>query len=777
MKRVEVASDYDAFLRSKLWPGVIYEAGYALVPDPGTFSNRDDSRPERPHLHEHQRFAVAFCQHRERAALFMECGLGKTSVALAWAERVGGRALVCAPLAAVPEFLNERDKFFPDLAVIHVPTGDVDDWLRSGTGIGLVSHHAFTRERDLSNLSAFVLDESSILKSGEGAIARALTESVEPVQSRLALSATPAPNDPTEYATHATFLGYVRSDAEFRARFFVRDGKFWRLKGHAQEEFPLWMSRFAIWMSDPGAYGFERRGLPPEDYRMEYVDLPPPGDAPDVARDLFGQPEGMDMSERARMRRSLYQDPARTERAVALARGYRTLIWTKLNDHADRLESALKDAGVAVAQIAGRTDEEERVRIVRAFKAGEVDCIVSKASVIGHGVNLQEAQRMIFAGYDESYEKLHQAIRRAHRQGRQDSLEVYILRAPEERPVVRSLERKAGRWADDASRQQKLFAKALESDVHAYRTGEPMAEWSEESETLKPVDGDHYRLIHGDCIKIMDDMEAESVDLSVFSPPFASLFTYSSERADMGNCRDGGNEEFNIHFAHFARRLFRVMKRGRVVGLHLAQLVAFRSRHGRKGIRDFRGKVIEVMEGAGFHYYGEFVIPKNPQAVAIRTKSERLQFSQLKRDSLESSPALNDYVLEFRRPGKQAEPVKTDISNEEWIRWASGVWGDIDETDVLSYRQARGENDERHICPLQLPVIERCVRLWSNPGEVVFSPFAGVGSEVYTAIKQRRYGLGVELKAEYFLQAVRHAELAEAETYHQTDLQLTGALA
>jgi DNA modification methylase len=165
------------------------------------------------------------------------------------------------------------------------------------------------------------------------------------------------------------------------------------------------------------------------------------------------------------------------------------------------------------------------------------------------------------------------------------------------------------------------------------------------------------------------------------------------------------------------------------------------------------------------------VIPKNPQAVAIRTKSERLQFSQFKRDSLESSPALNDYVLHFRKPGKQAAKVENDVTNEEWINWACGVWGDIRETDVLTgFRKERGEDDEKHICPLQLEVIRRCVRLWSNHGETVFTPFLGIGSEAYIAIEQGRKAYGVELKPEYFKQAVRNAELSITKTHRQQSL-------
>lgn len=777
--RVNVRSDYAAFLRAKVTPGVRYDGDYAILPG---WNGASDGVARAvaefaPHLHEYQRFATTFAVARERAALFLECGLGKTSIALAWIEhvRAGRPAIICAPLAALHEFENERRKFYPDVPLRMVETRDVGAWLAAPEGVALVTHHAFVEERDLSGVSALVLDESSILKSGDGAIARHLVSCCRPVPYLLALSATPAPNDPTEYATHATFLRYMRSDAEFRARFFVRDGREWRVKGHAKAALPKWLSRFALWMTEPGAYGMPCDALPREPYTIQYLPMRSV-EGVDMPRDLFGAPAGaMDMSTRAQVRASIYDDPARMDAVVHLARHGRSIVWATRNNHADALEDALALAGLRVRQIAGTTPDDERVVIVRAFQAGELDVLVSKASVIGHGVNLQSADRMIFAGYDESYEAMHQAIRRAHRQGRAGRLDVFVPMAPEEEGTVYALQAKAARWAEDARRQQAEFVEALRGDLHAFRTGGEMTSYADTPDRLAPVETDHFRLIHGDSIEAMGDMEPDSVDLAVFSPPFASLFTYSSETADMGNCSDQGEEEFNIHFAHFAERLCRIMKPGRVVALHLAQLVAFRARHGRKGIRDFRGAVVRIMEEGGFHYYGEFVIPKNPQAAAIRTKSERLQFSQFRRDSLESSPALNDYVLEFRKPGAQAVPVVNDVSNEEWIRWASGVWGDINETDVLGYHQARGEQDEKHICPLQLTVIERCVRLWSNPGEVVFSPFAGIGSEPFTAIRQRRFGLGVELKAEYFRQAVANCERAESETYQQQALDLGGA--
>jgi DNA modification methylase len=773
--RVNVRKDYAAFLSAKTLPGVTYDGDYAILPawDNINADVAESLEGHAPHLHEYQKFAVTFSVARQRSALFLECGLGKTSIALAWVEHVrrGSPAMVCAPLAALHEFENERDRFFPSIPLKIVPTGDVAAWLDDPSGIALVTHHAFVRERDLSNVGAFVLDESSILKSGDGVIARNLVSACQHITFKIALSATPAPNDPTEYATHATWLGYMRSDAEFRARFFVRDGREWRVKGHAKAALPKWLARFALWMSDPAAYGMPCDALPDEDYAIRYHELPNTESA-ELERDLFGAPAGaMTMGARSRLRRDLYADPVRQSAVRHWCDGP-TIVWTIRNAHADVIERYLAGAGFRVRQIAGVTSDEDRVSAIRAFQGGNVDVLVSKPSVIGHGVNLQHAQRMVFAGYDESYEAFHQAVRRAHRQGRKGQLEVVVLTAPEEVGVISTLDAKADQWQIDSARQESEFVTALERDINAYHRGEAMTTYTDEHERIEPAEGEHYRVIHGDCIDEMALMEPESVDLSVFSPPFASLFTYSSEHADMGNCSDNGDAEFNLHFAHFADALHRVMRPGRVVALHLAQLVAFRARHGRKGIRDFRGTVITAMEDSGFHFYGEFVIPKNPQAAAIRTKSERLQFVQFKRDSLESSPALNDYVLEFRKPGTQTVKVNNDVTNEEWIRWASGVWHDIRETDVLSYHKARGDNDEKHICPLQLSVIERIVRLWSNPGEVVFSPFAGIGSEVYTAIRQRRFGLGIELKAEYFEQAAKACVRAESETYHQTSLEI-----
>lgn len=259
---------------------------------------------------------------------------------------------------------------------------------------------------------------------------------------------------------------------------------------------------------------------------------------------------------------------------------------------------------------------------------------------------------------------------------------------------------------------------------------------------------ERYAIYGGDCVDVLAGLPYDSVDLSVFSPPFMSLYTYSPTERDLGNSRDA--DDFFEHFRFVIGHLLRVTRPGRNVCVHVGQLTATLAHHGFIGMIDFRGAVGKAFVDAGFVYHGEVCIDKDPQAQAIRTHSKALLFVQLRKDASWLRPALADYILVFRKPGENAVPVKPDISNNEWIEWARPIWYGIDETDTLNVRVARDDKDERHICPLQLGTIERCIRLWSNPGELVLSPFAGIGSEGYQAIKLGRRFVGVELKRSYF---------------------------
>lgn len=274
--------------------------------------------------------------------------------------------------------------------------------------------------------------------------------------------------------------------------------------------------------------------------------------------------------------------------------------------------------------------------------------------------------------------------------------------------------------------------------------------------------GDGWRLLLGDACERLAELADESVDLSVHSPPFDSLYTYSPSPRDLGNCHS--RDEFLEHYGFVIRDLYRLTKPGRLACVHVMDLSTTKATHGVVGLTDFSGQVIQSYQREGWIYTARITVRKNPQAAAQRTKAQGLMFTTLKRDRSKTRPVHPDYVLLFRKPGDNAVPVDSDeISNDTWIEWAEAIWDGIRETDTLNVRVARDDADDRHICPLALPLIERCVRLWSNPGELVLSPFAGIGSEIYMAVKLGRRGVGVELKRSYWETAVANLRAAEAE--------------
>lgn len=279
--------------------------------------------------------------------------------------------------------------------------------------------------------------------------------------------------------------------------------------------------------------------------------------------------------------------------------------------------------------------------------------------------------------------------------------------------------------------------------------------------TTDQASGENWTLMLGDSCERLAELDASTVDLSVHSPPFASLFTYSPTPRDLGN--SSSREEFFDHYSFVIRDLLRVTKPGRIACVHVQQLTTTKASQGVVGLTDFRGQVIAAYQDAGWIFHGEVTVNKDPQAQAIRTKAQALMFVTKNRDSSKTRPALADYLLMFRAPGENEVPIKTDVTNDEWIQWAQPVWLDIAETNTLNARVARDSADERHICPLQLDFIERCVRLWSNPGETVLSPFAGIGSEVYVARKLGRRGVGIELKPSYWRTAVTNLRELDAE--------------
>lgn len=301
---------------------------------------------------------------------------------------------------------------------------------------------------------------------------------------------------------------------------------------------------------------------------------------------------------------------------------------------------------------------------------------------------------------------------------------------------------------------------------------------------------DRAALYNGDSTEVLQGLPENSIDLSVYSPPFSSLYVYSPSERDLGNSADG--DQFFDHYAYIIREMLRVTKPGRVTAVHVADTPAMLARDGYIGLKDFSGDVIRAYIAAGWTFDARIPIDKNQQAQSIRTHSKALTMSQLEKDRTWNRPALPDYILKFRKPGENLVPVMMgDVSRDLWIEWANPTWpgedGDrsqdagafatwygIRETETLNVVEARSNEDERHICPLQLGTIERCIRLWSNKGETVLTPFAGIGSEVYQAIRLGRKGIGIELKPAYYRVAVRNLKRADSA---DAELPLFAAMA
>lgn len=304
---------------------------------------------------------------------------------------------------------------------------------------------------------------------------------------------------------------------------------------------------------------------------------------------------------------------------------------------------------------------------------------------------------------------------------------------------------------------------------------------------------DKYAIYNADTVEVAQTLKSDSVGFSVFSPPFASLYTYSNSDRDMGNVKSDG--EFWTQYKYLIAEQFRVMQPGRNVAIHCMNLPSSKQNDGFIGVKDFRGDIIRAYQDAGFIYHSEVCIWKDPVIAMQRTKALGLLHKQIKKDSSLSRMGIADYVVVMRKPGDNAQPVEGEFkyyvgdnpprgfegiqrddgrmyfvpnqgtSIDVWQQYASPIWDDINQTDTLNFREGRESDDERHICPLQLDVIERCIQLWSNPGDVVWTPFMGIGSEVYMAVKLGRKGLGVELKSSYYELAKRNVRNASESQY------------
>jgi DNA modification methylase len=687
---------------------------------------------------------VRWSVRRGRCAIFADTGLWKTSMQIEWARQVArnGRSIIIAPLGVNPQtVLLGAEKLNIQITQV-ADSAEVSD-----SGLFITNYEKLHRF-DPADFHAVVLDESSILKSITGATRNKLVADWTVVPYRLCCTATPAPNDLEELANHAEFLG-IMSRREMLATFFVHDEQHWRVKGHAKEAFYRWMSSWACYVRRPSDLGFSDEGfalptLSVEELCVETVHKPD-GDKlfPALSPGIQG---------RLRARRdSISPRITRTAELIHKRRG-KWLVWCGLNTEGRQLAEELGDEAVLIE---GPDKPEQKLEREKQWREGKKRILITKQKIFGFGMNWQHCHQMVFLGIGDSWEQYYQGIRRCWRYGQKHPVDAFIVISDAEGAVVQNVRRKEQEAQDTANEVIACMAEWEKAEIVGRSTVVERYDMAQES-------GENWRMMLGDSTERLGEVETASIGLSLHSPPFAQLYTYSASNRDMGN--SGNYRQFFEHYRYIVKELLRVTKPGRRACVHVQQIAMTLVMQGLIAWRDFRGDVIRLYVDCGWIYHGEVVIDKDPQAQAIRTKSKTLLFVQKDKDSSWSIPAMADYILLFRAPGENAERIDNDVSNEEWIRWARPIWYGIREAATLQAEAARAEDDEKHIAVLQLEACERCIRLWSNKGDTILDPCAGIGTTGHVALQQRRKFVGIELKPEYYREAVLNLQTATNQT-------------
>ena len=700
-------------------------------------------------LFDWQKSVVRWAIRNGCAALFEDCGLGKTLQQLEWARQIAEHTkfpvLILTPLSVAAQTAAEAAKFGIKAAVVQSQEGV------KGKGIWITNYEKLDHF-DPDEFSGVVLDESSILKAFTGKTRIALTEAFSKTPYRLCCTATPSPNDYTEFGQHAAFLG-VCSPAQMLSTFFLNDtfntGD-WRLKKHAEGEFWKWVASWACCVSKPSDIGFKDDGyeLPALHMHTEIVQV---DEADPGGEELFRHATLSATTIHKEMRMTSEARSKRVAEIVAAKPTEQFLVWCNTNDEADRLALAIPDC----VEVRGSDTAHNQEKAVAGFLDGSVRVLVSKPSICGYGLNLQCCANVAFVGLSYSFEDFYQALRRCYRFGQKREVNAHIIHAQTEGEIVKNISRKIEQHKIMQTEMKKASAVFAENRIKDLTL----------KTTIETMEGPDWKLAHGDCVRFAKTIPSESIDFCVFSPPFADLFTYSDDLQDMGNCTD--LKEFTKHFEILIAELARVMVPGRECAVHCVDLLSTKWKHGKIEFQDFSGEIIRAFWRHGFLFHSRICIWKSPVTEMQRTKAHGLLYKTLKADSCDSRVGCADYLLVFRKPGENPRPVfkkPESFPVETWQEYASPVWMTVDQGRVLNGEGAREQADERHICPLQLDVIDRAITLWSNPGDLVFSPFTGIGSEGYSALKLGRKFVGSELKRSYFEQAVGNLKKAKAQT-------------
>ena len=699
-------------------------------------------------LFDFQKFIVKTALKKGRFAIFADCGLGKTLMQLDWAEKVANKTkskvLILAPLAVKGQTLQEAKKFGIDISNIEI------------------NNYEQLENIDESIYSGIVLDESSILKNFTGKYKNLIIEKFKNTPYKLACTATPSPNDLNEIGNHSEFLNVLDAQ-DMRAKWFVRDEGMnnYRLKGHAKKDFYGWISNWAVMLTNPSDLGFDgSKYILPE---LNYIEKMIETNSRDNGK-LFNEGSVSATDFNKELKLTLIE---RFDEVAKIVNNSNEsfIIWVNQNEEEKKALELIPDA----ISVNGSEKPEIKEKKLLGFANGEFRVLVTKKKIAQFGMNFQNCNNQVFASLDFSFEGLYQAIRRSYRFGQKNNVNIYIITTDTMENVMSSINKKQSQFLE------------MQSEMNKFINGDSFGLL--DSYDFKEVKTADYWLMKGDSCQEIKRIPDNSVDLIVFSPPFSSLFTYSNYIHDLGN--NENHEEFFKQYHFLLQDLYRILKPGRLMVCHTKDLAVYKNSSGYTGLYDFTGEHHRAVENVGFKYHSKINIWTDPVLEMQRTKTQRLLYKQLRKDSSYTGVGLPEYCTVFRKwDGNEEDwkPINNKNQNnfplDIWQQWASPIWNveksdiehleetmkeyrvnswfDIKRTDVLNSSEGTDLGDEKHIAPLQLSVIRKCVQMWSNPGEIVFTPFLGIGSEVYESVKLGRFGIGIELKDKYFETAIKN---------------------
>lgn len=720
--------NYQEFLESKI----------KRVQDSGFDIEETDLNPL---LFDFQKYCVKRALKAGRFAFFQDCGLGKTFQQLEWANQVvrhtNKPVLILCPLAVAGQTILEGERFG-----IKVLKYDSEKAAFNNPTI-YISNYEQLDNIDCSVFSGVVLDESSILKNYSGSYKNLIIDRFQNTQYKLACTATPSPNDELEIGNHAEFLNVMTSQ-DMRAEYFTTDkeiikGEKYRLKKHAVKSFYKWISTWAVMLSKPHDLGFNAHG-----YELPKLNF--------VEKNITTQArEGKLLFNEVAVSATNFNQELRLTKVERLSEVIEIvnnstenfIIWVKQNEEGEYLKKLIPDA----IEVKGSDSPEYKEKMLLGFANNEFRVLITKTKIAQYGLNYQNCRNQIFPSLDFSFEGLYQAIRRSYRFGQKNQVNIYLITTDTMTNVIKSIEEK-----------QEKFIKMQDEMREAITSHQNIKSTEIKS---KKVESNNFTLILGDCVTEAKKLKDNSIDYSFFSPPFGALYVFSNNPEDMSNVKN--NDEFMRHFRFLVLELNRVLKEGRLISIHMMQSTTLLGRDGYYSIVDFRGDLIRLFQECGFIFHAENMIRKDPKTAAIRTKNRQLMWGTTKSDSSIVRPGLADYILTFKKRGENKEPIRNEIPFDLWCKIAEPVWIDIEEGDTLDYREARSNEDERHITPTQLKPIEWCYLMWTNKGDTVLSPFSGIGSEGYKAIEMDRKYIGIELKESYFDLSVKNLKAAELQ--------------